>query len=196
MNKFLLALLFNCTILFSQTTPGIIGQDNWLYGWTNFKPKNSEYSSCNKILTGKISQNLTLFKKNTYKIIGIVRVTNNAVLTIEPGTILRGDKESVGTIIIEKGAKIIAEGTESDPIVFTSNKNESEMRAGDWGGLIILGNAPINTPNGIANLPLDNSSLINTYGGNDSNSSSGILKYVRFEFGGAKDYSGVSSNLK
>jgi hypothetical protein len=54
---------------------------------------------------------------------GNVYVTNNAVLTIEPGTVIIGDFETKGTLVITKGASIIADGLETDPIVFTSNRS-------------------------------------------------------------------------
>lgn len=179
---------------YSQKKIGIVGENNWLLGWTNFKPKTTEYRSSNIILAGNIKVNTTLTANNVYLLSGIVRVINNAVLTIEPGTIIEGDSQSVGTLIITKGSKIIANGTESSPIIFTSSKQPADRKAGDWGGLILLGNAPINTFGNIGVFGNEKEQKLNNYGGDKIDDSSGILKYVRLEFGGKKDVLGYSTN--
>jgi hypothetical protein len=142
----------------SQIQKGIYGNSNWMTNWTNFKPSTTEYKDSNIILTGVISENTTLTKSNVYLLVGVVYVTNKAFLTIEPGTVIRGDYESCGTLVVTNGAKIIAKGNDTDPIVFTSNKGASERKAGDWGGIILFGDAPINKYGGIAQLDfnLDN----------------------------------------
>src|SRR6187402_1844237 len=126
----------------AQQEKGIFGSSNWLNNWTEFKPAKVDYGEATQILAGDITENTTLSKKDVYILQGNVYVTNNAVLTIEPGTVIIGDSESKGSLVITKGAQIIAEGSETDPIVFTSNK--SIKKAGDWGGIIVLGDAPIN----------------------------------------------------
>lgn len=175
----------------AQQEKGIIGVNNWLNNWTEFKPNKVDYGEPNQLLAGTISTNTKLLKKNVYSLQGNVYLTNNAVLTIEPGTKIIGDYETKGTLIVTKGASIIADGLETDPIVFTSNR--SMKKAGDWGGIIILGDAPINKFGGIASL-LSGSSSYNTdltfYGGNNEAGNSGILRYVRIEFAGAKMESG------
>ena len=135
-------------------------------------------------LSGDITSDMTLTSGNSYMLSGIVRVQSPAVLTIEPGTIIYGENSSNGSLIIEPGAKIIAEGTVSQPIVFTSefakpNSGQSPQR-GDWGGLILLGNAPINPEGGKANIegPGDE------FGGTDPHDNSGVVKYVRIEYAG------------
>lgn len=170
----------------AQQIKGITGDTNWLANWTNFKPATTEYSEPTQILAGTINSNLRLTKNNIYLLTGTVYVTNNAVLTIEPGTVIRGDKETCGTLVITKGCKIMAEGTATNPIVFTSNKNLSERRPGDWGGILILGEAPINKIGGVGFLDFNLDPAVSYYGGQDPNSNSGILKYVRIEFSGHK----------
>lgn len=118
----LLTLVFNFQGT-AQQPKGIYGVANWMNNWTNFKPLTTDYNEATDIITGVISKDTKLYKRNTYQLMGIVYVTNNAVLTIEPGTVIRGDQESCGTLVVTKGAKIMAEGLETDPIVFTSNKN-------------------------------------------------------------------------
>jgi len=168
----------------AQQEKGIIGSSNWLNNWTEFKPGKADYGEATQILAGNIAVNTKLVKKDVYIIQGNVYVTNNAVLTIEPGTIIIGDSESKGTLIITKGAQLVAEGLETDPIVFTSNK--SIKKAGDWGGIVILGDAPINKFGTYSSVNYDLDPSLTTYGGLNSASSSGILKYVRIEYAGKK----------
>lgn len=169
----------------AQQEKGIIGSSNWLNNWTEFKPNKSDYGEATQILAGNIAENTKLVKKNVYIIQGNVYVTNNAVLTIEPGTIIFGDSESKGTLIITKGAQLIAEGLETDPIVFTSNK--SLKKAGDWGGIVMLGDAPINKFGSYSSVNYDDlDPALTTYGGSNPASSSGVLKFVRIEYAGKK----------
>src|SRR5690606_22461590 len=185
----LLILLFITGSVFGQQEKGIIGANNWLANWTDFKPNQNTYDEPTQILAGNIEVDTRLVKRDTYLLLGNVFVTNGATLTIEPGTVIIGDFASKGSLTIAKGSKIIAEGLETDPIVFTSNR--SVKRAGDWGGIIILGDAPTNKfGNGsVASYYTDLTPMAyaNTnYGGSDPESDSGILKYVRIEFAGRR----------
>jgi hypothetical protein len=189
MKKIVLVAIISLSIfttLNAQQIKGITGENNWFSNWTNFKPSTTDYNDASQLLTGTISTNLKLTKGNTYRLVGIVYVTNKAVLTIEPGTVIRGDKETCGTLVITKGSKIIAEGSATDPIVFTSNNNISERRPGDWGGIVILGEAPINKIGGVGYLDFNFDPAVSYYGGQDPNNNSGILKYVRIEYAGRK----------
>ena len=180
-----------CGSLSAQQEKGITGYSNWLKSWTEFKPSQLDYGEPTQILSGNITKDTKLNKKNVYLLLGDVFVTDSTTLTIEPGTVILGDFKSKGSLTISRGSKIIAEGTETDPIVFSSSrglKNE-----GDWGGLFILGDAPLNTfgEESSLNYGLRPSSFESiSYGGNNPNSNSGILKYVRIEFAGknTKDY--------
>jgi hypothetical protein len=193
--KFILLLSLLLTLnSFSQDIKGLIGDENWFQNWTNFKPATTDYKDASIILAGIISENTTLYKKNIYRLTGTVYVTKNAVLTIEAGTLLRGDSESNGTLVITKGAKIIAVGTETDPIVFTSNKEATVRKAGDWGGIVILGDAPINKFGGVGILDMGLDQSIAAYGGNDEANDSGVLKYVRIEYAGKKVKNGKDFN--
>jgi hypothetical protein len=168
----------------AQQEKGIIGSSNWLNNWTEFKPGKADYGEATQILAGNITENTKLVKKDVYIIQGNVYVTNNAILSIEPGTVIIGDGESKGTLIITKGAQIVAEGLETDPIVFTSNK--SLKKAGDWGGIIILGDAPINKFGNYSSVNFDLDPSLTTYGGLNPASSSGVMKFVRIEYAGKK----------
>ena len=193
-NFLVLASLLVAFNSFAQDSKGLVGNENWFQNWTNFKPGTTEYKESSIILSGTISENITLYKKNVYRLTGQVYVTKNATLTIEPGTVLRGDNESNATLIITKGAKIMAEGLETDPIVFTSNKNVSERKAGDWGGIIVLGDAPINKFGGVGILDAGLDQSISAYGGQDEANNSGVLKYVRIEYAGRKLKNGKEFN--
>lgn len=170
----------------AQQLKGIIGEDNWLNNWTNFKPAMTEYNETTHILSGVISSDMVLNRKNTYLLTGIVYLTNKATLTIEAGTTIRGDQESCGTLVITKGSKILAEGNETAPIVFTSNNNPMSRKPGDWGGIIILGDAPINRFGGVSYLDLNLDPEVSYYGGANPDDNSGVLKYVRIEYSGRK----------
>lgn len=200
MKSNLLLLAFLCNIGFSiyaQSGFGVVEKENWLEYWTEFEPKKKEYREPKKILAGYITENTTLYSRDTYLLQGTVYVTNNAILTIEQGTVIRGDYNTTGTLVITKGAKIIAEGTQSFPIVFTTNKDSYSRKPGDWGGLIIMGDAPVNSFGGVGVLNLDLDPAYNRYGGDNPASSSGILKYVRVEYAGKKmsskkEFNGIS----
>lgn len=176
----------------AQQEKGITGFNSWLNNWTEFKPNKIDYDEVNQILTGNINVDTKLFKKNVYLLQGNVYVTNNATLTIEPGTVIMGDNESKASLIITKGASIVANGLETDPIVFTSNK--TVRKAGDWGGIIILGDAPTNKFGNISSVNFDTDALLSAYGGTNSASNSGILRFVRIEFAGAKVKGGDNFN--
>ena len=131
------------------------------------------------VLSGNLTSDMTLTADHTYLLSGIVRVMEGATLTIEPGTVIYGENASQGSLIIEPGAKIMAEGTASNPIVFTSEfavaGSSQAPERGDWGGVILLGKAPINPTGGTASIegPGD------IYGGNDPHDNSGVLLTVQ-----------------
>lgn len=169
-----------------QQPKGIAGTSNWMTNWTSFKPAGNDYGEATNIIAGTIDKDTRLSKRNIYHLVGVVYVTNNATLTIEPGTVIRGDDKTCGTLVITNGAKIIAEGLETDPIIFTSENEINNRKPGDWGGIIVLGKAPINSLGGIHTLPFDLDPTLNHYGGQDPEDNSGIIKYVRIEYAGRK----------
>ena len=182
-------LILAVQVVFAQQEKGIVGKTNWLNNWTEFETNRTDYGEPTQILAGNISENTTLTKGEVYLLLGSVFVTNNATLTIEPGAVILGDFETNGSLTISRGSKISAEGYKTDPIVFTSNR--SVKRAGDWGGVIILGDAPINRygSGSIAtHFPyLNGSDYQNTnYGGDNIEGNSGTMKYVRIEYAGKR----------
>lgn len=155
---------------------------DWTSGWSNFDPENTAYGTPTTTVSSDILSNTTwsgiIHLKNK------IYVKNGATLTILPGTIIRGDKATEGTLIVTRGSKINAAGTASSPIVFTSNETIGNRVEGDWGGLVILGNAVNNQPGGIANIEGIAPTADTEFGGTDDNDNSGILKYIRIEFAG------------
>ena len=155
---------------------------DWTTGWSNFNPENTNYPNTTSTLSSDITTSTTL--SGVILLENKIYVKNGATLTILPGTIIRGDLSTQGTLIITKGSKIIAEGTQYNPIVFTSNEPIGDRAEGDWGGLVILGKAVNNQPGGIANIEGIAPTPNTEFGGNDDFDNSGILKFVRVEFAG------------
>jgi hypothetical protein len=88
-------LLVLSVYIHAQQLKGIIGQDNWTNNWTNLSPQLQSTMRQTTILTGIISSDMVLKRTNTYVMIGVVYVTNKATLTIEAGTVIRGDKQNL-----------------------------------------------------------------------------------------------------
>ena len=132
-----------------------------------------------RTLEGSINENVSL-PKGTYWLKGYVYVNNRATLTFAPGSIIKSDSISKGALIIERNAKLYAEGTATEPIVFTTGKSVSTRKPGDWGGIVLLGNAPTNR----TTEPVIEGGINANYGGNIANDNSGSLKFVRIEFAG------------
>lgn len=132
-------------------------------------------------VTKAIEANTTWSADSCYLMKGTLFVEKGATLTIEPGTTIMGDKESLATLVVKPGAKINARGTADKPIVFTSQSPKGERSAGDWGGVMVLGNAPVNVPGGKAEVE----GIVGVeYGGDMKDDNSGVLEYVRIEFSG------------
>lgn len=118
-------------------------------------------------------------KKGVYTLKGWIYIGAGSELTIEPGTVIKGDKATKAALIVERGGKLIAQGTADAPIVFTSAEAAGQRRPGDWGGVIICGKAHNNqTEMQIEGGPRTK------HGGNDDADNSGVLSYARIEFAG------------
>jgi hypothetical protein len=141
-----------------------------------------------------ITASRTLYADTVYTLKGFIHVANGATLTIQPGTTIKGDFNTLGSSLwILRGAKIQAVGTADAPIVFTSSQPVGQRHPGDWGGLIIIGNA-INNRSGTVEVEgsgTDGAAVVGgkNYqvlysGGNVATDNSGTLSYVRVEFAG------------
>ena len=147
-------------------------------------------------VTQDITTSTTWTKNNTYVLKGFIHVANGATLTIEAGTKVMGDFNTLGSsLFILRGAKINAVGTAAEPIVFTSSQPVGQRKAGDWGGLIIVGNATLNrtgvdielegTNTDTRQPPVSGTNYSVKYnGGTTDTDDSGELRFVRVEFAG------------
>jgi hypothetical protein len=142
---------------------------------------NTDDPNVSRVLQGSYSRNITL-TGGVYTIRGYVYFTSGTTLSIPKGTILKSDISQKGALIIERGARIEALGTAQEPIVFTSGKPAGQRQRGDWGGIILLGNAPTNRP--LSPAPLIEGGVDRRYGGNLANDNSGTMRYVRIEWAG------------
>lgn len=132
-------------------------------------------------ISGVLSADTTWTPDVTYRLNGVVYVDPGVTLTIQPGTTILGTTGSVLTV--ERGGVLDARGTPGAPIVFTSAKAPGERRAGDWGGVVLLGDAETT---GGTDIPFDAvaSGSRGRYGGSEDDSSCGTMQYVRIEFAG------------
>ncbi|WP_347219901.1 hypothetical protein [Chryseobacterium sp.] len=167
------------------------------------KSTSAEYLTASSLPVTKVSGSIT---SNTtwsgvIEIDGTVDVKNGATLTIQPGTFIKAKPNAIGEgsgiLVITKTGKINATGTESQPIVFTSYRlldgdEDTTATPGDFGGVILLGDAPTNVPftTTVEGLPTNNPDFY--FGGTVSGHSAGIMKYVRIEFAGY-DFVGANS---
>jgi hypothetical protein len=148
----------------------------------------------NADVTTDITSNRTFFAETTYTLKGFIHVTNGATLTIRPGTVIKGDFATVGSsLFIMRGAHIDAVGAVNTPIVFTSSRAAGSRQPGDWGGIVIVGNALINRTGSV---PVEGTGTDGTAiaggknyqvlysGGNTPTDNSGTMSYVRVEFAG------------
>jgi hypothetical protein len=167
---------------------GVSPEPMWTDTWTEWDPQNKTYSAPTVTVSANISSNTTWTSNNVYLIQGLIYVQNGATLTIDPGTVIQGDKSIANSsLVITAGSKINAQGTGANPIVFTSNQSAGSRNLGDWGGIIMLGLANVNTPGDTANVEGVAATPDTRYGGGanpNDNDNSGVLSYVRIEFGG------------
>jgi hypothetical protein len=136
-------------------------------------------------VSGAITASRTLSASKNYLLKGLVEVKAGVTLTIEKGTLIKGDNASKAILLVEPGGKLIAEGSADEPIVFTSQAAEGQRKAGDWGGVIVLGKAPVNYAGGKGTVEgILKNGTSTEFGGTDENDNSGVLRFVRIEYAG------------
>lgn len=169
----------------------LIGEVNGCPG--AFGPVKHVYGTSKSGVGETIHTNTTWYKDTLYILHHYVRVTSGAVLTIQPGTLIMGFPSPLDTtfLVVSKGSKINAVGTSSAPIVFTSCRLQGTRNYGDWGGIVICGDAPNNSG---VNVFL-NGSFGAQHGGLNADDNSGVLQYVRIEYAGmnVEQYAPVSA---
>ena len=143
-------------------------------------------ATCPTSVNGNITANTTWGPAGcTVNLVGPVLVVPPAVLTVQPGTVVRGVKNlsNAAALIVTRGAKLDANGTAADPIVFTSDQAPGARGIGDWGGVTLNGSAPVNFTGGEGSsegLPPG----LALYGGTDVADNSGRVRFTRVEFSG------------
>lgn len=136
-------------------------------------------------LSGNLTSDLRLVAGTDYNLTGALFVKSGATLTIDAGVTIKALAGGTDVyILVERGGKIIADGTAAAPIKFTSNA--SSPQPGDWGGLIINGNAPLSRQNGSASNAATEVNNTIFFGGDNAGDNSGIVDYVILEYTGAR----------
>jgi hypothetical protein len=189
-------LTADCNCIDTETCPGVTCGDNEIL--------DAETCTCVQqsnevVVTANITSDVTWTADKIYILAGRIAVESGATLTIEPGTIVKGQagqEANATALLVARGGTLIADGTASAPIIFTSvadeiqpgmiaSPNLNPSQSGLWGGVIVLGNAPISADADAVQIegipPSDQNGL---YGGNDPADNSGILRYVSIRHGG------------
>ncbi len=170
--------------------------DDWTQGWTYYDSTGANRQDIH--LVGMPDprplatyDNIKLYESQfwcpdtNYLIRGQLRVKAGAMLSVAPGVVIFQDASTVGTLIVERGAKLNAVGTKCDPIIITSASAPGSQRRGDCGGIAILGRARTNVVNSCGgDSAASEGGLVGFYGGNDDSDNSGCLRYVRVEYAG------------
>jgi hypothetical protein len=146
-------------------------------------------------VSGDITTDTRWYAQAKYHLSGFVYVRNNSTLTIDAGTIIMGVSNTKATLIIERGSRIIAAGTASQPIVFTSDKPAGQRATGDWGGIVLCGKAKTNKHDDGEGVGIAEGGIGSKYGGTDDNDNSGVLQFVRIEFPGIPLTSTANSEI-
>lgn len=185
--------------------------NDWTTGWANWDPKNTNYPAPTDLTTlngmdaslptpgeKSLTTTLTLDASKTYELKGLFVVRSGGKLVIPAGTVIRAQSDlnstpkNYASILVERGGQIEILGTATSPVVMTSKQPVGSRERGDWGGLVISGRAPHNLLNGTTNDNVQMEGFNNVtfdatlarFGGTDPNDNSGIVRYLRIEFGG------------
>lgn len=178
-----------------------------------------ESTSGNLVVTENISGNVTWTNDRVYELGGRITVLDGGTLTIQPGTVIKGQAGSgpnATAILVARGGKLIAEGTAQAPIIFTSVADEitpEQVASGDvrspnldpninglWGGIIVCGKAKISASNNSGDVVevqvegIPTSDPNGLYGGNDDADNSGVIKYISIRHGGTNIGAGNEIN--
>ncbi len=171
-------------------------EDDWTQGWTYYDSTGAGRQDLH--LPGmpgprplQIADNLNffgnrLFSADTnYLVRGFLRVKAGGSLTVPAGTVIFGERATLGAIIAERGGKLLMLGTREAPIIATSDDPPGQQRRGGWGGIWMLGRAACNCANTAAgDSCASEGGSIGFFGGSDDHDSSGVLRYVRCEYSG------------
>jgi hypothetical protein len=165
---------------------------DWTSGWlyTNtaggLGRTDINYAKPVVILQGQQASNVTLANTNNYLVRGKYQMLSGTTLTIPAGTYLFGEKATTGYIAIDRGARIVVNGTKAQPVVFTSDQDPSVggMAPGDNGGIVIHGRAIANCANTAAGDSCQSEGGAGSFGGGNDADNSGSIRYLRIEYSG------------
>jgi hypothetical protein len=177
MNKLFLAFIMGCLLV----TVSCSKSDNQPTPTPTPTPTPAPVDSTSTLdVRGVIKTDQVWHKSRKYRLRGYVYVTDGAKITIEAGTTIISNKDSAGVFVIYRDATIVAEGTATSPIIFTSG--ETSPKPGDLGGVVLVGQARVNGNHSVLEGGVD--AAFSSFGGTNDAHSSGILKYVRIEYAG------------
>jgi len=180
-----------------------LAQSHWMYTWLGlamvmlgvigyfaYHPIHQLIAG-KQVIKGALSGEHAWQADTTWILEGLVYLEEGASLTIEPGTRIEGRPGSA--LIVTRGATLFSRGQENAPVVFTSNQPEGSRAAGDWGGVVMLGSAPVNLADArIEGVP--HGEPRGAFGGQDPGSSCGVMEYTRIEFAGFEVYANNELN--
>ncbi len=164
----------------------------WTENWTNWNPNATPYGTGLPVATktgvlGNFAtpSTITWVKDSVYLLSGPVYLDSLCTLVIQPGTIIKGNSAVIiSSLIIQRAATLIANGTPCEPIIFTSDKAAGQRIAGDWGGITLLGRARTNQGSNVNIEGIGVTEPRARFGGIIDTDNSGSLKYVRIEYAG------------
>ena len=162
-----------------------------LIGASIFSEDLKSVYSGTQLISGSLQGEQLWTSDKTWVLDGIVYVEAGARLVIEAGTVVQGRAGSA--LLVTRDASIQARGTAAAPIVFTSAVAAGKRQAGDWGGVVLLGNAPVNTADAQIE-GLDAGDTRGMFGGTDTSDNCGVLEYARIEFAGFEVYANNELN--
>ncbi len=179
--------------------------NDWTTGWTWYgqdgcTPELKVATTAGRpvsMVTADIAVNRTFYADSIYSLVGRVGVLSGATLTIQPGTLVVGTG-TTSFLVIERGGNIDAQGTRQNPIIFTSSAQCGQQLPGDWGGVVIHGQAQANcadvpptqggtgcrTTDGVNSCVSEGGA--GSFGGTDDDDNSGIMRYCRVEYSGVE----------
>ena len=188
----------------SDTSPALSPKEAEKHCPGEFSDDEGEYACLLKdVITKKDASTedaLVWIPEITYRLKNLVFIGDDTDLIIQPGTTILGEtdtlKSSPAALVITPNATIDAKGTIDDPILFTSANAPGERAAGDWGGLVLLGDAPLTSQStrAVAEGDIDGNGA--TGGGDNTAHFAGALSYVRIEFAGRPIYALVGDEMK
>lgn len=151
----------------------------------------SRFVNAEQLIQTSIVKDTRWTEGTTYVLDGLVYVEAGAKLTIDPGVIVKGKPGSA--LVVTRESQLFARGTRAKPIVFTSASQKGERQPGDWGGLVLLGSAPVNSRDTYIE-GVDAADTRGMFGGVDETDSCGVLEFVRIEYAGYEVYANNELN--